>query len=306
MKSVQYVLLLLTEELRATVQELRQCARETSEKVERLSLTMSSTGHLRDLPASDTAELRDAIRHLSQTVSASAGTPASRSVMDRLQELRGEVDYLKLLSVGKQGKEGNLAYNGRVEESTAHGSPSSQRNLFATPMVTAPNTNRKVVRESSSTIGREITSGEVKAGEVVTVTTSRNMIPNGKPRNDGALDDDDDDFMSVRPAEVEKDWGSAGVSGTTVASDRVSGNSRSPIESSVGGNGASSTQTNRSSVSRPEESDALATARRLFQKSMFDEAENSTGTFDDASTEMENGYRPRRASAPELDIPLSD
>lgn len=225
-------------------------------------------------------------------MSASGGTPASRSVIDRLEELRGEVDYLKLLSVGKQGKEGNLAYNGhvRVEDSTAIGSPSSQREVFSTPMMTAPNTYRKAVNEASSSDVRVDESGEV-----VTVAAARNVIPNGKHEVD------DDDFMAVRPAEVEKDWGAAGIAGNTTASDKVSVNSRSVNLSSVDGNGVSSTQTNRST----DESDALSTTRRLFQESMFREARNSAGTFDD--TNSVNSFRRRSvASAPELDIPLSD
>lgn len=268
-----------TESLRETVQELRQSSRATSEKVDRLSLTVSSTGVRRDLPASDATELRDAIRQLSQTVS--EASPASRSVMGRLQQLRGEVDHLRLLSAGRETKGGSLAYAGRVEESAAGATETPAGSSPETPMFTAPNTQR---RPPSNRVSDNKGAGEEGKGE--------------------RRGEEVDDFMAVRPAEVEEGWGVGQPAGGTGGGDEGEGSVAERAarfeEKANGIDQATTPDDDEVAAGRPEEADALATTRRLFQQSMFDEAEKSEGTPDETDRNL------RRMSAPNLELPLSD
>lgn len=222
----------------------------------------------------------------------SESSPASRSVIGRLQELRGEVDHLRLLSVGKETKGGSLAYTGRVEESAAH-SATPSRDGLDTPMFTAPNTQR---RPPSNRVSDNRSSvGGVNGGR-------RKAI------------DEEDAFMAVRPAEVEEGWGTKSAAGDTVVNDKeneghvqmgnVAARAAALEEASKSNSEADAPSADADEIAkgRPEETEALATTRRLFQQSMFEEAEKSEGTLD----EPDRNHRRSIMSAPDLELPLSD
>lgn len=111
------------ETLCATVDALRKSTLATNQKVERLSVTVSTNSQLSVRRAAETQEIRDAIRQLSQTVSA-ANTPISANPYSR------------------SAKEGSLNYGRstlQLEDSGAVDTPGPDA-AFAT----APNTEKKV------------------------------------------------------------------------------------------------------------------------------------------------------------------
>lgn len=99
--------------MRGTIEELQRAARETNEKVDRLSHTVSTKDHVEKQRRAETAELRDAIRQLSQTMTASTAAASATN---------------------------NYGAHVQVDESHAQRTPQSD---YATPLFTAPNTEMK-------------------------------------------------------------------------------------------------------------------------------------------------------------------
>lgn len=172
---------LYAEALRQTVNQLRATAVSTEEKVERLSVTVSTASQLAERRSQETADLRNAIRMLSQTGSI-ANTPASN--IDGMGRANMEVGE-------KVGKEGSLAYAGTVQMEESRIMPTPETDRESTPLMTAPNTERKLPEQ--------------------------NRLP--------TIEEDEDDFMkNVMPAQVEAHWSTVNASG---ASDKVSSNTAS-------------------------------------------------------------------------------
>lgn len=273
---------------------------------------------MRELPSEEAAELRDAIRQLSQTVSASAGTPVSHTVIDRLQQLQGEVDHLKLLSNGKNGKDGNLAYraddiqrsrpahDAQSDLSPSDATPTSQHEVFSTPMVTAPNTLRKLQPELSSDNQKYTRANELDAKQQLASST----VATNEPRitaDKGSLkaNSDDDDFMAVAPAQVEHHWGPS--SAAAGASSSLGSSEDRSVQEIALPSGLVAHGLPKENQPEPRnltgESSTLSTARRLFQESMFRQAVYKLRPNGDSTS----GQRPQSsASAPEMDLPLSD
>ncbi len=210
--------------LSVTVDALHKATLATSQKVERLSVTVSTNSQLSLRRAAETQEIRDAIRQLSQTVSA-ANTPISTNPYAR------------------SAKEGSLNYGRaavQVEDSAA----------VDTPFATAPNTEKKVVVHA-----------------------------------------EDDDFMKMEPAKVEKGW--AGPN--TVASDKVSSNTESV-------NNVSDTPATTIENGNKEREELLATTRRLFEESL---ELRKNFAVDETPAGADDTSRRSTRSAPDPEVPLS-
>lgn len=295
------------EDLRTTVQDLAANAQKTSDKLDMISVSLSSRVQ-KDSQAENISDLRNAIHQLSRSVSASGGSEiVSHDVMDRLRDLRGEVDHLKLLSTGDRRKAGSLAYVGvnSFDSSAAHESRTSPHDVFQTPMTSLrerENQDADVVR----------TSDNKQSTDVVQQSSTASPVADGGH----------DDFMDIAPAEVDRSWGvqsrlastqdsssthtgpldqngdSAGPPADGVVSQISSEavDTLAPADQGVGptsGTPASVTEMGM----QEDEIASFSTARKLFEK-------KSNGEIPSADKlEMQKA---RPLSMPPLETPLSD
>lgn len=256
-------------ELRESVRLLVQSTRDTNDRVERLSMTLSSSGVLGDGGAADGTS-----RNISRTVSESIGSLGksssrrSRGVLERLDELREEIESLKLLSSEARS---NGAFDGAEDE--IRNSAVQTVDEFYTPMQ-----NHKSGRSLNSGVGSEtrLQSSEMLSKRGASVEVARQLgdelgsagstersrrsvsfVDNGTetkqtdshpPGNGtrGALSeeadvvDEDDDFMNMEPAHVEKSWSTAGrdASSATSSGSAVDDIARAMTDGSTGPTGS--------------------------------------------------------------------
>jgi hypothetical protein len=210
--------------LRAAVEELARSSRQTSERMERLSMTISSSGVLDILKSTSDATMQDTSRQTGGSATASMGTVGSRAdsmrsrgVLERLDELRVEVNNLKLLS-GQRSKEGSLSYGGTSR---------LDRDEFFTPLG-----NRRLSAERGDQETASRSAGvELSGNSSSTTQRSITLAPDGhsldgpekKARQNGGAGGSGgresshaaarrigsaevDDFMTLEPARVEQSW----------------------------------------------------------------------------------------------------
>jgi len=297
------------ETLKNTVEQLRAATCTTNERVERLSITLSTASQLAERRQQETAEIRDAIRQLSRTVSAS-NTPNNT-----------DATYGRARS-----KDGSLAYNGgtnaiTIDESQVLLTPDTEEK-FKTPMMTAPNTQQK---DKAAATERAFIS-----------VPSTNVVD---------IPQVEDAFLSVAPAEIETHWGmnildsaidTIDTNGTnsnkvsekrlSTASDKVSSNTASMLSTAAAVVAVKGTMMESSTVTSATREDAkreemLNTTRRLFQQSMKNAIDtNRNGTAGDINinhnatsdgnenneNEDDNISRRSTKSAPDPELPITD
>jgi peroxin-14 len=316
-------------ELRDTVRQLASTTQETSERVERMSVTLSSSGAL-DTVKGGKQKPREPIGRASRSIvayggnaSSNGGSDRSRGVLERLDELREEVNSLKVLSSGQKA--------GAEAVSASLGSSRENVDEFYTPQqipraIGGAHQGRLSFGGSSGKSRRSVSFGDAE-----------------EKRGD-ASNDSGDDFMKMEPASVEKSWASgsdvrapsengtdaapetaeaAGVANAETANGEASANSSgaSPAgatDADTTGDGTAATEaTSGGDGSSSVERD---TALRRFRETMLAEAElvaSGAGaeSYADAAVGMEFGLgdfdgsvskRLSTASAPAPDTALSD
>lgn len=183
-------------ELREAVRELTASSRETGERVERLSMTLSSSVDLEETIGGSSRRTGVHLARSSQSrarsfeVDSSIGVSnRSRGVLERLDDLREEVTSLKLLSSGQK-----LAGE--------HSEELSLKNVdeFYSPQQPGKSLDRKLSERSRTESGDErlpFGGSSEKSRRSVSFKSERQAIS----RNDTG-----DDFMSMTPASVEESW----------------------------------------------------------------------------------------------------
>lgn len=190
------------DELRDAVRQLAVSTQETNERVERLSITLSSTGALDDdsgissgqkpqLPIGRTSRSLTVSRGIA---SSNGGSEGSRGVLERLDELREEVNSLKLLSSGQKQP---------ASATHAHSRELSFENVdeFYTPQQNP----RPVSTAKGANEGRLYFGGSSEK--------SRRSVSFHGEKEGAAETDSGDDFMSMKPASVEDSWSSDALIG---------------------------------------------------------------------------------------------
>jgi hypothetical protein len=295
-------------------------------------MTISSSGILDGQKSTDTI-INDSSRQTARSFSASAGSGASladsmrsRGVLERLDELRVEVNNLKLLS-GQRSKDGSLSYGG-----TSH----MDRDEFFTPL-REPISERGPqdggqsggAEESGSGRSRRSISfapdwtpssredGKTPVAGMRSIAGARGVTEPGHAPSGRIGSGETDDFMTLEPAQVEQSWvgkiSSAGDSkdhsGHRTDEAMPSGEAVSVRAEKAGlalkerAGGASKSNGEATDVSPSE----ITEAERRFREEMLAEAE-----LVDLSTDPldANGFVARRplsvASAPAPDTALSD
>jgi hypothetical protein len=192
------------ESLHSSVQELVRTVQDTNRRVERLSISSSRTEGIRD--GDDTSM---------QVMSGSEN--GSRSVLERLEELRTEVDSLRLLS-GQRAKAGSLSCasaSATGAGGTDFGSDGAVDEFYSPmPHRTANSSggwsggfangtaSKRIATRRSITFAPDIGHARGTGEQVVTGGVNG---AGGK-----VMDDDGDEFMRIKPAQVEDSWGADG------------------------------------------------------------------------------------------------
>jgi hypothetical protein len=330
--------------LRAAVEELARSSRQTSERMDRLSMTISSSGVLDILKSTSDATMQDTSRHTGGSATASMGTVGSRAdsmrsrgVLERLDELRVEVNNLKLLS-GQRSKEGSLSYGGtsRLDRDEFF-TPLGNRRLSADrggQETASRSAGVELSGNSSSTTQRSITfapDGHALDGPEKKARQNGGAGGSGGRESSSAAarrigSAEVDDFMTLEPARVEQSWltrgSSTGGGGIVPDGDKdvlptvegvypktgavgVNGDVSVDRDSTVGqvdrlSSGAAGADDSKSQSELTEE-------ERRFREDMLAESEMVRLSTEELDA---NGFVARRplsvASAPALDTALSD
>lgn len=186
-------------ELRQAVQQLTESSRETSQRVERLSITLSSTGALEEgngVSSSRRHEAEFGRSSLSgitsfQHESSVADSDRSRGVLERLDELRDEVNSLKLLSSGQKSAAG-YSQESSLKNVDEFYTPQQHGHSLDQAMSERPRLGSRDERLSFGTPSEK----------------SRRSVSFKSERPDISPADSGDDFMSMAPASVEESWAS--------------------------------------------------------------------------------------------------
>lgn len=263
-------------ELRERVRELVESWRKTNEKVEQLTTSITSSMVVRERELSQgselRSELRNAIRQLSYSVSASGGTQRSRTAREDGVESKSDGGYLRYVN-GAGQKRGSLAYSHTDEFNGIGG----------------------VGDVSSMNTGKEERKGE----------------------------GDEDEFMGLKPAEVEVSWGLGMLDG-----GQVGGGESVKEVGEIVGEGKDGGMMEKERGGEVERGSIVASgiddttkeieinggvseaARRLFERDLMNEARLAFGVgggVDGGSSQMEEKQgRGRPLSLPTMDAALSD
>lgn len=274
-------------ELRERVQELVESSRKTNERMERLTTSITSSMALREREVSQSSELRselrDAIRQLSYSVSASGGTETSRVMREEGVETVGEGGYLQFLN-GAAQKRGSLAYS--------HGDQ----------------------------FNGGVRKGWGEGVEAVEDVSSMNVREERVKRGG-----DDDEFMAIKPAEVEVSWGLGILNTGEVGeeggeTEEGKKGAEGEIDGGVGEKVKAGEVMDEVEVVVAGEEDATKevelnggvteAARQLFEMELLHEAKQAFGKASDmvggACYVEEKRARGRPSSMPTMDPPLSD
>jgi hypothetical protein len=294
-------------------------------------MTISSSGILDGQKSTDTI-FHDSSRQTARSFSTSAGSGASladsmrsRGVLERLDELRVEVNNLKLLS-GQRSKDGSLSYGGtshmdRDEFFTPRREPSSERGPQdggrggGAELSGSGRSRRSISFAPDRTpCGRE--DGKVPVAGM-SIAGARGETEPGYAPSGRIGSAEIDDFMTLEPAQVEQSW---------VAKNNTTGASKDPSDHrtvdatpsseavNISAENASLTRKEAAGGSTKTNGDAtdvspseITEVERRFREEMLAEAE-----LVDLSTDPldANGFVARRplsvASAPAPDTALSD
>lgn len=318
-------------DLRQQVRELAESSRKTNETVDQLALSVRSmvdgpsplhwppltgTAGERAQDFSQSSELRNAIRPLSHSVSASGGTSTSRVPSDAVGERSSDAGYRRLLEGKHADKQGSLSYT-YVDQYT--GSVERFSQVEETSEAGTPGT--RVVLEGTGARGVEVVD-----------------VPNVDKNMGG--NDSEDEFMAIKPAEVEESWG-AGLAkvdgGGAVGAASGVQNAALASQSSVGVPQTSKAEVRPGRAEEERESsvevesvtredqriDAVGSrdddtfggtvtqaARQLFQTELMNEAkyvfDRGAHGFGGPSEVERNLDRGRPLSMPAMEPPLSD
>lgn len=302
-------------ELRERIQELVDSTKKTNEKVENLSDSITSSLAIRERELSQNSELRNAIRQLSHSVTASGGTDTSRALKESPSVNASDAGYLHYLNGGQAKKHGSLAYS-HVDNFNSSSMPSAEdsHTRFAqTPLTKLDSEGFSSANGKSSTNVRP-----EKAGKDSSQAQEDKIAAKG----------DDDDFMAIAPQEVEDSW----RTGLTKQGDSDAGTERGKsiwesangdvqekeepaeeVEEIVGNSGLGEQPGDEVQVLHEDlmdfpETVTTRTARQLFQTDLMNEAKHVLGgvTSMNEITEVAAKGRPRPLSMPQMDVPLSD
>lgn len=289
-------------ELRAQIQELIETAKMTNQKVEDLSASMSSSLAQRRREISQNSELRDAIRQLSHTVTASTGTDPSIAPKHTQTAVTSSTAYRAFMDGKQAQKHGNLAYshvnsfNGSL---MPHVEESHSRQVL-TPLPVNEATDSYPSGKKSSNKADNKLSASIHVSQ----------------HSGGGANENEDEFMAIAPAEVEESWGAKldqkQEASQPPAPDMLeekpsNGNDGNAPESSMEVEGVAD-----STASAPQDVEGrnaetfdfrdatTSAARQLFQDDLMNEAKLVLGS---ASASKD---RSRPLSMPQMDIPLSD
>lgn len=192
--------------LRESVSRIEGQARIIGDRVERLSVTMSS---------SDGGVLLEG----GGKVGSGRWSFGSRGVLERLDELREEVESLKAISEGKIRSEGSVGGVGG-EGVREFYTPRLERGIGgrASLLGSAGSGNESMAGKSTG-------SGNVTMAGKSAGTETESMAGRAAAKRSVSFggDDSGDEFMKVEPAKVEKSWSSA-VEGTVAAGEFVKEN----------------------------------------------------------------------------------
>lgn len=279
-------------ELRERIQDLVASTKKTSEKVDNLSESITSSLVVREKELSQNSEIRDAIRQLSHSVTASGGTDTSRVLRDGASESASDGGYLHYLNGNQAKKQGSLAYShvdsftgnaGTVEESGAE--------FAKTPLAKLEKELLGSGNARSSTNVRGAKGGENAGGEELEKSRTKS---------------DEDDFMAIAPAEVEDSWR------TGVAKDEedVGGKQVEAVGNGWGGGEEIVDEVERVEEDGLEFAETSMTrrARRLFESEVMNEAKDVLGGMKsrDGTLMDERKDNGRPVSMPEMEVALSD
>lgn len=301
-------------ELRERIQELVESTKKTSEKVENLSDSITSSLAVRERELSQNSELRNAIRQLSHSVTASGGTDTSQAVKDGPSENASDAGYLHYMNGNHAQKHGSLAYS-HVDNfnSIAPGAEESQPRFSETPLANLNGETQGSATGRSSTNVRTEKAGKHPASDDV-------QKPGAKGEHD--------DFMAIAPAEVEDSW----RTGLTKQEDADAGTEQDKsvwesakgyaqekedpsdeVEAIVGNSGLGEEVSDEVEALQEDlmdypETSTTRTARQLFQTELMKEAKHVLGgiaSTSETSNDASKG-RARPLSMPQMDVPLSD
>lgn len=345
------------EELRMQVGQLCASSRQTSEQVAELSRALSAEREMVREAVSQTSELRDAIRQLTHSISASGGTaPGAASLVGTSGRVDGvvaggggDVAHTAASSAGGARNAPPFARGfargaSFAEDSGAdapvHGTKSgslayglSERRLYAGSRGVYGESVTGVVHDNS---GAGIAETQTHTQTAVTGSSERDGRASGRNEargHDGGVDDDNDAFMALKPAEVEEGW--ARVLGESKVSDSggresVGGNSGDASRSPNGVTQATNEDWSaredsagvEASATNPDDDDLVAlvdrdgvddddpakgsrvaAARQVFEADVAMQADEA---LRDARSAQNAAKRGRPLSLPALDAPLSD
>lgn len=221
--------------------------------MEDISASLSSSMALREKEISQNSELRDAIRHLSHSATASGGTEASVGTKGGHEEDNRSTVYPPFLNGKQAQKQGSLAY-GHVSSFDGSLTPhveESHSRQFTSPLA------RKDAELSSLPRARKSTS-KVTQKSPVSAQDSNSAAELKTTKNE------DDDFMAIAPAEVEESW-SAGLSKRSDRADFTG--SEELLSSNVPGQ----------AYSKPDEDILPESAQENVDYKHSNDAKNETG-----------------------------
>lgn len=269
---------------------------KTNDQMEHLSKSISSSMALRERELSHASELRDAIQQLSRSVTVSGNTETSRLARPSLETQVDNTANQHIL--GHAHKNGSLAYTHMNQTDTS---------LFRKSIdIQTDDVTGRLGHDISSSRELPASGSHVDAFSSADVTK---FISGGKEVDAG------DDFMTIKPAEVDDSW----ISETFKSGEADHEKQTNPvhvaslshphdsIENGVirgtAGTGRPTCDEAIDTAGGIDQSSGLrvAIAREIFQSEVIREARKAVQT--DA---IPSAPRARPVSMPQLDTPLSD
>ncbi|CAN8070705.1 unnamed protein product [Agarophyton chilense] len=288
-------------ELRERIQDLLASSEKTSDQVEHLSKSISSSIALRERELSQASELRDAIRQLSHSVTASGNTETSRVIRSSPEREAGSNLSQRILNHAH--KSGSLAYT--------HGKQTDTSILRKSVDIQTADVNADVdpvFHGSSSAKDTPVSENHV-----------HDYMSTGKRKlgSESVLYDGGDEFMTIKPAEIDENWQSKVFRSNQVEKEApeqqvvISGIQKphDSIENGIITRKADTTEVHFceedevGGIHEIDESKGLraAIARQMFQSDVLRESKNVVN-----ASQTSSEHRVRPVSMPQLDIPLSD
>lgn len=271
---------------------------KTNDQMEHLSKSISSSMALRERELSHASELRDAIQQLSRSVTVSGNTETSRLARPSLDTQVDNTTNQHILNQAQ--KNGSLAYTHMNQTDTS---------LFRKSVdIQTDDVTGRVTHEISSAKELPVSDAHVDA---FSSADESKFIPGGKEVDVG------DDFMTIKPAEVDDSWISETFKPREAGNDKQKShlhpaNLPRPHDSIENGVIGGTADTEHREFTEAAASDTaggidqssglrVAIARELFQSEVMREARNAV-----KPDSIPSAPRARPVSMPQLDTPLSD